>query len=612
MFGVLAGLGAAAGSGFTAYQNQLAQEEQAARQRELHALRMQEAAHEAAARNRAEDTRLALATAAAPVVPVSGEVYQPEVDDEGNAMPANPTVGMQRIASGPLMSPQDAAAAAARQNTMPARARRQGEALASMGQLGEARKLDDAATLMEKEGHLAFIDENFAHMPRPEEIAAGKTTFPLAGVDKFNSVGQSRIPEGAVGRAMLRKLPTGQEVPDFEVVDATGKPIAPSARQYEEAYGMTRGERRADLRQQFSDKLSAEDKAERRSILKMTLDERAEDRKDRTADRTADNARADRQLDGQLGYWNSMAGAANTRAEKTGASKSSYERMPEADRKIYDAAEHSRRDIQKDINRAKADGTWAPDKNAAQRSLQADYDASAVTLRSLDQKWGSPATAADPAGLRATPEAGAAPAAGTVPNPFDAASAPASAPRGRASMAVTAAEQTRRDAEAGAMRLRSEYGGDLNRARADLTVLDAQAGKAAGEARTILRMDADRLRAAIAAAERTTAAPAATPQSATVPARTPAPGQAQPSPQEPVQRAAAAVDAARQAAQAAQAQLARYTPMQGRMDPAGWAAARTAAATAEAARERAEQDYRAVAAAQPATSSPAFSAQRRR
>lgn len=603
MFGVLAGLGAAAGKGFASYQDALTREEQLARQRDLHAVRMQEAAHEAAARNRAEDTRLALAAAAAPVVPVSGEVYQPTVDDEGNAMPVNPTIGMQRVANGPLMTPEAAAAAAAPLNTMPARARRQGEALSGMGQLAEARKLDDAANLMEKEGHLDFIVENFARMPRPEEIAAGKTTFPLAGVDKFNSVGQSRIPAGAVGRAMLRTLPTGQQVPDFEVVDpATGQPIAPSARQYEEAYGMTRAERRADLRQQYSDKLAGEDKAERREILKLTLDERAQDRKDRTADRAADNKRLDRQLDGQINYWDSMSAAANTRADKTGTGgKSTYARMPEADREIYEAAAATRRDIQKDINIAKRDGNWSPEKNAGQRSLQADFDAAVLTQRTLEKKYGSPATAADPVELRATPEAGAPPAAAAGAPP--AASAPASAPRGRASMAVTAAEQARRDAEGGAMRLRTEYGGDLNRARADLTVLDAQAGKAQGEARTILRMDADRLRGAIAAAERTTAAPAATPQSATVPARTPAPGQGQPAPQEPVQRAGAALEAARQAAQAAQAQLARYTPMQGRMDPTGWAAARAAAATAEAARERAEQDYRAVVAAQPSTAS---------
>lgn len=67
-------------------------EERAARQEERAYLRG-ERDYVAKERARMGANRDRVAAAAAPVVPTDGTVYQPEVDDEGNAMPANPTAG---------------------------------------------------------------------------------------------------------------------------------------------------------------------------------------------------------------------------------------------------------------------------------------------------------------------------------------------------------------------------------------------------------------------------------------------------------------------------------------------------------------------------------------
>jgi hypothetical protein len=48
-------------------------------------------------RQRAVEQRTALERAATPDAVTSGEVYQPAVDDEGNSMPANPTIGTAKV-----------------------------------------------------------------------------------------------------------------------------------------------------------------------------------------------------------------------------------------------------------------------------------------------------------------------------------------------------------------------------------------------------------------------------------------------------------------------------------------------------------------------------------
>lgn len=108
-----------------------------------------------------------------------------------------------------------------------------------MGAIG----LQKAARQLETEGHLDFIKENMAGVPTVAQIKAGAAAFQLGGVDKFNAAGGGTIPNGAMGRAKVVKLADGQEVADFEVVDAGGKPLAPSARTIESMYQQTMGER---------------------------------------------------------------------------------------------------------------------------------------------------------------------------------------------------------------------------------------------------------------------------------------------------------------------------------------------------------------------------------
>lgn len=79
------------------------------RDQELHDARMSDIKRQASDRD-------ALRKAAAPVAVESGEVYQPAVDDEGNAMPANPTSGTYMVGARRFAERGVAEAEAASQN----------------------------------------------------------------------------------------------------------------------------------------------------------------------------------------------------------------------------------------------------------------------------------------------------------------------------------------------------------------------------------------------------------------------------------------------------------------------------------------------------------------
>lgn len=102
---------------------------------------------QAAERRRMVSMREALGQAAQPVVPVSGEVYQPQVDDDGLAMPANPTMGSLKVGDQRFTDPVQAQQAAAAQNTPDAQmarmsdvAMRHGDPVAGMQLRNSARQ----------------------------------------------------------------------------------------------------------------------------------------------------------------------------------------------------------------------------------------------------------------------------------------------------------------------------------------------------------------------------------------------------------------------------------------------------------------------------------------
>lgn len=92
-------------------------------------------------RQRITRSRARMAEAAAPVAPVDGTVYQPEVDDDGNAMPANPTAGTLKVGDQRFTDAGAAAAAATAANTPAARTARMSAALEQEGDYVGAQQL---------------------------------------------------------------------------------------------------------------------------------------------------------------------------------------------------------------------------------------------------------------------------------------------------------------------------------------------------------------------------------------------------------------------------------------------------------------------------------------
>lgn len=325
-----------------------------------------------------EDDRVKaeLRQAGQPVAPVSGEVYQPSVDDEGNAMPANPTTGTLRVGDQTFTDPAAAGAAAEKANTMSAVARRQSDVLKKAGRVKEAADHAAAAQQLEKEGHLQFIDTNLPRLPSVEAIKAGQTDFPLEGIDMFNAAGGGQIPPGARGRAKVTTLPNGQEVNDFEVVDATGKPIAPSARQFEYFYGQTRADR------QRNDATMAGQAETKRHATRM----------EQIAQQNADSEKAYRE------------GIVSTKDKAAGAkAANAVERMSEIDRLNFNNINKQRDGIEQAITKAQAEGTWSEESPNA-KALRGRLATLGLQAGMLLQRY-SADDAPDPLGLR-----GAAPA----------------------------------------------------------------------------------------------------------------------------------------------------------------------------------------------------------
>jgi len=342
-----------------------------ARQDEEDAYKREQRARERAQQQEDDRVKAGMREAAQPVAPVSAEVYQPEVDDEGNAMPANPTAGTLKVGDQSFTDPAAASKAAEKANTMSAVARRQADVLKKAGRVKEAADHSAAASQLEKEGHLQFIDANLPRLPSVDAIKAGQTEFPLEGIDMFNAAGGGQIPPDARGRAKVTTLPNGQEVTDFEVVDATGKPLAPSARQFEYFYGQTRGDR------QRNDREMATQAETKRHATKMET----------IAQQNADSEKAYRE------------GIVSTKDKAAGAkAASAVERMSEIDRLNFNNINKQRDGIEQAITKAQAEGTWAEESPNA-KALRGRLATLGLQAGMLLQRY-SADDAPDPLGLR--------------------------------------------------------------------------------------------------------------------------------------------------------------------------------------------------------------------
>lgn len=157
--------------------------------------------------NREERARMlanrnAVAAAAAPVEPASGEVFQTEVDDEGNPMPANPTAGTF-VVDGQRFGDRAAATAAA--NTPLKTSERVSRAMMSTGDVAGAQALRTSArqerVALQQEADEAFKRSLF------NGIQSG-------GFDGLASALTQSGADGVGGKAQFRavKTPDGKMV----------------------------------------------------------------------------------------------------------------------------------------------------------------------------------------------------------------------------------------------------------------------------------------------------------------------------------------------------------------------------------------------------------------
>lgn len=295
----------------------------------------------------------------------------------------------------------DAQVAADKFNAPEAKIARQQGALIAQGRpdaaldLGEksmkysamSKKLSDA---MKSEGINDFIDGNMMSAPKVEDIDAGRAgmfDFNPEDVKKFNAVGgKLTIGEGQKGRWTTFALPNGRKVADFEVVDAEGKPVAPSARSIQ-------------------------------LIAQMTAKDR-EDHSDKQFESGARMRIAQQGVDIQRQYKDGMLEVARDRAQtyengygRSGKSRDPIERMHPADKLAYTEAAGEAKAIQQAILKSAVEGSWAPDpvKNPAQFDLLQQMDeaksrASDILKRYSQPDDSAPAPKADPSRIRDTIE----------------------------------------------------------------------------------------------------------------------------------------------------------------------------------------------------------------
>lgn len=153
-------------------------------------------------------------------------------------------------------------------------------------------------------------------------------------------------------------------------------------------------------------------------------------------------------------------------------------KLPPGVKAELDALDKRDEQINAAMVRAQADGMWDPEKNPSQKQLQTQLAATRMRRSQIIQPYleSGGGGAPDPLGLRG----GSKPAAG-------------------GSMQPTTGEQGARDVDAGKLMIRSEYGGDLDKARAALAKLEAEAASSKGETRAMMLSEANRLRMGIEA-----------------------------------------------------------------------------------------------------------------
>jgi hypothetical protein len=331
---------------------------------------------------RQDEIRTETAAAYAPTSVESGEVYQPQVDDDGNAMPANPTAGTYKAGGRRYTSMTEATQAADAYNTPAARTTRMADVLGAKGEAKAAADLRTSAR-QERAGELQLADAERAHLDRlfEQSLSAVGTPDQLAELVSKSTLG---------GQLQIKAVPS----PDGKTFSFVKVNPDGSASPASDAFPNTP-----------EGLLQAKVGMSRAIPLAQKLEHVFKNR---------DMALKERQVAADEEYKKAMAEAATTRADKAGGTKSTFDRMDEVDKIQFNALNKTAQQIEEAIIKAQADGMWQPDSPNA-KALTSRLAAVRLQAVALVKKYSDGKTP-DPIGLRAPEGApGPAPAATTRP-----------------------------------------------------------------------------------------------------------------------------------------------------------------------------------------------------
>lgn len=334
-----------------------------------------------------DDTlRTDLQEAGKPVKAQDASTYQPTVDDEGNAMPANPTAGRMSVA-GQMVQPEQVDAAVAAANTPMARSERMAGAYEKAGMADKAQSVRTGAlqadTAVIQARQMREADERDTKLREVGSLIArgGWGAVPKV-YERYNDGHTAEVTEDGKGGAIV------------VTKDKGGKVVARDTyTDLPQLFGRVAG--------QFDPKLwlgaEKEAKKEAREVAKDASEARYKDRMASVAERNADTNES---------YRRDMANAAVTRAEASamGVGKSNVERMSEADKLTYQGLNKRIEKLDEELMKAELGGMADP---AALQTYKSQRAALQLQAGALARKYGE-APAADPAGVRK----GGAPAAG--------------------------------------------------------------------------------------------------------------------------------------------------------------------------------------------------------
>lgn len=290
-----------AGLGSGAMQGHKMREDSAAREEDRKA-REEDRAYVRENRKRESDLRTGLADAYAPVK-VEGEVYQPTVDDDGGAMPVNPTAGVYRVGMQKYVNQTEADKAAVEYNKPEAQTERAAGVHLRMGDVAGARAVRSGAR-EDKLNDLKLGEAERAHLGRvfTDNLAKHGTTW--KGFTDY----MSESPLGGVQQKFThRPSADGKKMGVYALgADGAETPMGEFANSAE---GLLTARTQLNNHVPDSEKLRAAYAA------------KDDARKD------ADSNSKNKLNEEHAGYYKAAAAAAGVRAEKTGGS--AFERMPE-------------------------------------------------------------------------------------------------------------------------------------------------------------------------------------------------------------------------------------------------------------------------------------------